>query len=275
MSITIEDVERAFQDCQFELSKRTDKVTEFRSGVTGHYVYFEKKSGLPHNIHIVTDPRLEPSRDVNKSYRHSNLTRFPTHNLNGKTNHYGYAHRLRSITDLITFLQSANLLVNRVQTESNEAAWQPRQGQAQIDRDDTVVSVAAVPVPDSELDLLRSLSPSRFENVVTDIYRRLGFRAERSGSVGDHGVDVVVYTPDGEKWIVQCKRWRGTVGEPMVRDFYGTMQHEKADRGEMITTGKYTSQAVDWAKGKPIKLFDGVELSALIKTLGLNISDVS
>ena len=57
MNITVEDVERAFQDCQFELKHRTDKVSEFCSLVTGVYVYFEKKSGLPDSIHDRVSPR--------------------------------------------------------------------------------------------------------------------------------------------------------------------------------------------------------------------------
>jgi restriction system protein len=105
-------------------------------------------------------------------------------------------------------------------------------------------------------DLLR-LSPSEYEQMVVELYQAYGHQAKRTGAIGDHGVDVTVQTKSGEKWIVQCKRWRGTVGEPVVRDFYGVMQHEKADKGAIITAGKFTLQAREWAKGKPIYLYDG------------------
>ena len=62
---------------------------------------------------------------------------------------------------------------------------------------------------------------------------------------------------DGEKWVIQCKRWRGTVGEPVVRDLYGVLHHEKADKGAIITTGQFTESAREWARGKPIVLYDG------------------
>lgn len=97
------------------------------------------------------------------------------------------------------------------------------------------------------------------EELVADVYRAKGHRARRTGTVGDHGVDIVVNAKNGEKWVVQCKRWRGTVGERVIREFYGTMLHEKADKGAIVTTDFFTPQARDWAKGKPIFLYDGEE----------------
>ncbi len=106
---------------------------------------------------------------------------------------------------------------------------------------------------------LLNLSPSEFENMVVEYLLSINYKAERTGSVGDHGVDVVGKSPDGEKIIVQCKRWRGIVGEQIIREFHGVMQHEKADKGIIITTGKFTNQAREWACGKPIDLIEGEE----------------
>jgi len=111
----------------------------------------------------------------------------------------------------------------------------------------------------SSISDLLELSPAEFEEMVAELYRAKGHRARRTGTVGDHGVDVVVEARNGEKWVVQCKRWRGTVGERVVREFYGTMMHEKADKGAIITTGFFTPQAREWARGKPIFLYDGEE----------------
>ena len=45
-----------------------------------------------------------------------------------------------------------------------------------------------------------------------------------------------------------------------VRDFYGVLQHEQADRGAIVTAGEFTDQARRWAAGKPIELIDGEEV---------------
>jgi len=117
----------------------------------------------------------------------------------------------------------------------------------------------------TEPDDLLELSPTEFENLVVELYSAMGHKAHRTGATGDHGIDVIVHANNGEKWVVQCKRWRGSVGEPVIRDFYGVMHHEKADKGTIITTGFFTPQARAWARGKPITLLEGNEFFEHLK----------
>jgi hypothetical protein len=112
---------------------------------------------------------------------------------------------------------------------------------------------------------LIELSPHEFEDLVVEYFQAMGHKAKRTGSIGDHGVDVVIDAINGEKWIAQCKRWRGNVGESIIRDFYGVVQHEKADKGAIITTGVFSNQARDWARGKPILLMEGDEFLSKLK----------
>lgn len=112
---------------------------------------------------------------------------------------------------------------------------------------------------------LQALSPDAFEELVAAFFRSFGHRVRRVGKTGDHGVDLVVYTKNQGKWIVQCKRYRSSVGEPVVRDFYGAMHHEAASRGFVMTSGTFTPQALEWARGKPITLYDGPGLVKLLR----------
>jgi restriction system protein len=48
-----------------------------------------------------------------------------------------------------------------------------------------------------------------------------------------------------------------------VRDLYGTMQHEGATLGIMITTSGYGPGSVEFANGKPLHLIDGPGLIAI------------
>jgi hypothetical protein len=104
---------------------------------------------------------------------------------------------------------------------------------------------------------LLDLSPGDFEEMVAELYRAMGHQARRTGTIGDHGVDVIVKAKNGEKWVVQCKRWRTPAGESIIRDFYGMMQHEKAAQGAIIATRGFSPAALEWAKGKPLHLYDG------------------
>ncbi|GAP14120.1 restriction endonuclease [Longilinea arvoryzae] len=112
---------------------------------------------------------------------------------------------------------------------------------------------------------LQELTPEEFEELIAVFFRSFNYRARRVGQTGDHGVDLVVYTKRQGKWIVQCKRYRSSVGEPVVRDFYGTMLHEAASQGFVMTTGTFTPQAVEWVRGKPITLYDGPALVKLLR----------
>ncbi len=109
------------------------------------------------------------------------------------------------------------------------------------------------------------MSPEQFEALVAKLFTAYGHDVENVGVSSDHGVDIRVISDRGEKWVVQCKRYSGSVGEPIVRDLFGTMLHEGAQRAYLITTGGITKQAVDWADGKPIVLYDGEGLVKLIR----------
>ena len=110
---------------------------------------------------------------------------------------------------------------------------------------------------------LLNLSPGDFEEMVAELYRAMGHQARRTGMVGDHGVDVFVKAKNGEKWVVQCKRWRTPAGESIIRDFFGMMQHEKAAQGAIIATSRFSQPAIEWAKGKPLYLYNGKDFLQL------------
>jgi len=74
--------------------------------------------------------------------------------------------------------------------------------------------------------------------------------------------------------IFQCKRWQGSVGASTVRDFRGAMVG-RADKGLIITTGTFTSEARREATrdGTPaIDLVDGDTLCDLLKERSLGVS---
>ncbi len=114
------------------------------------------------------------------------------------------------------------------------------------------------------------LSPRQFEDLVAAYFERNGHAVERLGRSGDHGIDLLVRSKDGEKWVVQCKRWKASVGEPTVRDLYGVMHHEGASRAFLMTTGSFTPAAIAWAQEKPITLYDGSGLIRLLQRFQKN-----
>ncbi|WP_405407790.1 restriction endonuclease [Streptomyces decoyicus] len=124
---------------------------------------------------------------------------------------------------------------------------------------------------DSEPDLYE-MDPIAFENLIAELFRAMGMQAVTTQRSGDGGVDVDALDPDpirGGKIIVQVKRYRNTVPPTAVRDLYGTVQAEGANKGVLVTTSRFGPGAHTFANGKPLSLIAGPELVDLLGRYGL------
>lgn len=117
-----------------------------------------------------------------------------------------------------------------------------------------------------DVNWLNSLSWQDFEKQMAEVFRERGYRVEEVGGGGaDGGVDLRLRR-EGETSIVQCKRWKTSkVGVKLVRELFGVMTAEKADRAIFITSGFYTEEARDFAESQPIELVDGTQLAKMMR----------
>jgi hypothetical protein len=116
------------------------------------------------------------------------------------------------------------------------------------------------------LSSAKKMDPIAFEHMVGALFERMGYDVRTTVASGDDGVDL--YVRQGRRTaVVQCKRYQGDVGSPLMRDLYGTMLHNSADEAYMVTTGNISNQARRWAEGKPIQMIDGFALVEWISTL--------
>ena len=114
-----------------------------------------------------------------------------------------------------------------------------------------------------------------FENLIREIFEkefaRNGGEVKITQASRDGGVDAVAFDPDpirGGKIVIQAKRYVNTVGVSAVRDLYGTLQHEGAMKGILVTTATYGPDAYEFAKDKPITLISGGELLTILDRHG-------
>jgi restriction system protein len=127
------------------------------------------------------------------------------------------------------------------------------------------------------LQRIGKIEANAFERLSQRLLRESGFtRVEVSGKSGDGGIDgvgVLRVNLISFQVLFQCKRWKGSVGSEIVRNFRGAMQG-RADKGLIITTGTFTADARKEATrdGAPaIDLIDGEALCELLKDLGLGV----
>jgi|GEM_PF-2451345 len=107
-----------------------------------------------------------------------------------------------------------------------------------------------------------AMSPARFEEYVSFLFKHDGYTCKVVGQTGDQGIDIEMrrHGHNGpERVVAQCKRYSGSVGQPIVREFYGSYANEAVD-GYLVTTATFTQPARDWAKTRPIHLVDGADL---------------
>ena len=129
------------------------------------------------------------------------------------------------------------------------------------------------------LESVSGVTPGRFEMLVLDLLRRMGYgEPEHTGKSGDGGIDGII-NQDAlglEKVYVQAKRWPGPVGEPEIRNFSGSLDPYGATKGVFITTSTFSSTARQTAQNisagnKFIRLVDGDELARLMIRYGVGV----
>jgi len=120
---------------------------------------------------------------------------------------------------------------------------------------------------------LYELTPSEFESLISNLFGKHGLETKLTRTSKDGGVDVVAFDLRpvvGGKVVIQAKRYKNTVGVSAVRDLYGTMMNEGANKGILVTTSGYGPDAFNFAKDKPIELLDGGRLLYLLSEIGVN-----
>ena len=114
-----------------------------------------------------------------------------------------------------------------------------------------------------------------FENLIREVFEKEfsknGGEVKITRASRDGGVDAVAFDPDpirGGKIVIQAKRYTNTVSVSAVRDLYGTLMNEGANKGILVTTADYGPDAYEFAKDKPLTLLNGNELLYLLAQNG-------
>jgi restriction system protein len=127
----------------------------------------------------------------------------------------------------------------------------------------------------SEVVNIAAMDWEDFEHLVREIFEKEfavnGGEVKVTQASSDGGVDAIAFDPDpirGGKIVIQAKRYTNTVGVSAVRDLYGTVMNEGATKGILVTTSDFGPDSYNFAKGKPLTLFNGSNLLHLLEKHG-------
>jgi restriction system protein len=102
--------------------------------------------------------------------------------------------------------------------------------------------------------VLNSLKPIELEHLVEAIYYKLGYVTQMTKPSHDGGRDIIAMKDEPgkkEKNLIQCKRWQNAVGVEDVRALLGVVSHERATKGTLVTTSRFSPDAKKMAKEEP------------------------
>ena len=135
------------------------------------------------------------------------------------------------------------------------------------------------------LDQVKHASPQFFETLVVDLLVAMGYGGSRDdaglavGKSGDGGIDGIIKEDRlGLDFVfLQAKRWENPVGRPIVQGFAGSLDGERARKGVLITTSRFTPDAEAYVQRieKRIVLIDGEQLAGYMMDFGIGVTDVS
>ena len=162
----------------------------------------------------------------------------------------------------------------------NAAAKRKSEGE---EEDDAAAADDADVVGDQDhkyllLELLKKVTPEGFERVCARLLRESGFeKVTVTGRPKDGGIDgigILQVNPFVSfKVLFQCKRYKGAVSRAQVGDFRNAMIG-RADKGIIITTGSFTSDArseADRDGAPPVELVDGEKLVEMFERAKLGL----
>jgi len=119
------------------------------------------------------------------------------------------------------------------------------------------------------LEKLKKTDPIFFEKIVLELMKAMGYgvdekiSAQMTKKSHDGGIDGIINEDvlGLDKIYLQAKRYDKSVSREAVQAFVGALSGLGATKGVFITTGYFSSSALDYAKNQKIILIDGESLS--------------
>ncbi|MDK2889759.1 MAG: restriction system protein [Methanoculleus sp.] len=117
-------------------------------------------------------------------------------------------------------------------------------------------------------EIFSKFSSREFEHLVESLYHAMGYQTILTKEVRDGGRDIIARQTElgkRETALIECKNWRKVVGVDRVRSLLGVVTDEKASRGVVVTSSRFTKPAKEFAQGnKSLELIDGDLLKVML-----------
>jgi len=130
---------------------------------------------------------------------------------------------------------------------------------------------------------IHAQTPDFFERLVIDVLLAMGYGCDRAemarclGRSGDGGIDGIIALDElgFDSIFIQAKRLKPGTAVPIadVRDFAGSLEAQKANKGVFVTTSHFSAGAAEFCAQlvRKVVLIDGNRLADLMLRHGIGI----
>jgi restriction system protein len=107
----------------------------------------------------------------------------------------------------------------------------------------------------SGIDEIDRMDGRTFERYLQIVFAKSGYKVELTKYVGDYGADLVI-RKDGEKIVVQAKRYKKNVGISAVQEVVASISKYGCSRAMVMTNSYFTKAARELARVNKVELWD-------------------
>ena len=118
-------------------------------------------------------------------------------------------------------------------------------------------------VPTAKFGDIDKMSGTEFEELLSDLFTKMGFQAKRIGGSGDQGGDIIV-TRFASKIVIQAKRSITPITNTAIQEVIGAIGFYNCDKGMVITSNIFNKSARELAGANNIELIDRKTLDKLL-----------
>ena len=128
----------------------------------------------------------------------------------------------------------------------------------------TKINMMAVDNPAMTFGLLRKLNPFVFEELLLLAFKQHDFKVKHNRRyTGDNGLDGIVFDEQGNKYLIQAKRYKSAINPAHVESFSHVVNQKQAHAGFFIHTGR-TGKKSYQLRGQNISIISGHRLISLL-----------
>jgi len=106
-----------------------------------------------------------------------------------------------------------------------------------------------------------------FERYLEWLFRRLGYKVQRTRYQGDYGADLVA-SKDGVKTAIQAKRSKRRIGIKAVQQAFASTGVYECEQSIVVTNAFFTQAATRLAKADKVELWDRNRLMEAMASVG-------